>query len=335
MHRYTIWGIATAALFLSTPLAFADKTVLPTTGGRFHIPISGTPQETHPRGVIELSGGGGIIFLQSNEIVYARPGSSDHLSQLIWQSTVPVLTGAAKVRLPAGWSIKADARVATGGGYMEDYDWFGPYFKGYGFNDWTHRSQHDKTNLDWYFNGSLLIGYDAKVSDHVTITPDVGLDYTDVQWSAYGGKFVYSTAGYRDNQFTLPDSIKGITYRQQLPALVAGINAEITQDRWVFDLAAHGGVTFNASGRDQHWLRDLHFTDTMQPSPIASVGATANYRMSKGVHLFLSGTATRIFTARGDTDVSDLAGNPLGSAADVAGLDHFSASISGGLKGTF
>ena len=335
MYRTKPWGFAIGALFATTSFSVAGETVLPTSGDTNLAGLADTVGGTDGPGILELSGGVGITFLEANEIVYTGAGSSDHLSQLIWQSTAPTLSGSAKVNLPGGWNIKADAKAAmNGNSYMEDYDWFGPFFVSYDFNDWTHRSQHDATNLDWYFNGSLLVGRDFKVWDGVTITPNAGIQYTDVQWTAFGGTGVYSDTGYRDLQWTLSDSVKGLTYRQQYPAIVAGLDTEIVQDQWTFDLSAHAGFTFNVANDDQHWLRDRHTTMTFQAAPIVSLGASANYQVSDGLQLYLSGTAEKIFTARGNTDYY-YSNTYVGSLSDNAGSDLFSASITGGIKGTF
>ena len=56
--------------------------------------------------MVELSGGIGVVFLKANEILFDRPSSSNHRSQLIWQSTTPVLTGSATVTLPEGCNCR-------------------------------------------------------------------------------------------------------------------------------------------------------------------------------------------------------------------------------------
>lgn len=295
--------------------------------------------EATGQAIVSVYGGIGILSLEANEFVYAGPGSDTRLSQLIWQSTAPVLTAGLEVALPEGWTLAAKAQVAMGGdSYMEDYDWIAPWATGTGDDDWSHRSQHDDTDLDWYFNGSVLLGHDFAVSDNVTVNLNGGFKYTDVQWAAYGGSYVYSNGGFRNDVGDFPDGEPGISYRQSFPALVAGIDAEMVQDKWTFGVSAQGGFTLYGTGDDHHWQRNpvLNFIDHLESAPLLSVGASASYEVADGMNIFLAGTAEKIFTGRGDTDIyNDETGVLIGTELDGAGGDLFAASITGGIKGTF
>lgn len=294
-------------------------------------------------GIFTFTGGIGIVSLEANEYVYAGAGSSNKTSQLIWQSTAPMLTAGLDVDLPEGWTLSARAQAAIAGdSYMEDYDWIdydddvGPFVVDYGADNWTHRSQHDDTDLDWYFNGSLLLGHDFAVSDNVTVNVNGGFKYTDVQWSAYGGSYVYSNGGYRNDVGDWADGEPGITYRQSFPALVAGIDLESKHDALTFGAGVQGGFTFYGTGDDRHWMRDLNFIDNLVSAPLLSARANVGYEVADGMNLFLEGTVEKIFTARGDTEAFDIpTGVQVGSYPDQAGGDLFAASITGGIKGTF
>ncbi len=296
-------------------------------------------------GGITLSGGVGIIGLEGREYVFAGTGSTNVLSLLVWQSVAPVLTTGLEVTLPDGWTIAGKAQVAMGGdSYMEDYDWINtaPGFTNYEFDNWTHRSQHPDTNLDWYFNGSIALGFDIAVDDEVTVNLNGGFKYSDVQWAAVGGSFVYSTLadGYRGDVGTFPNE-PGITYRQQFPALFLGMDYEVTQDQWTFGLSAQGGLTFQAVARDNHWMRDpaplgLLFVDTLQIAPTAALSASAEYAATDHLHVFLGGTLDKVFLARGDIDQYDNnTGVLMGTFPDAAGAELLAASVSAGVKGSF
>lgn len=294
-------------------------------------------------GDVRVWGGIGVAYLEANEYVYDGAGSSDVVSQLIWQSTAPVLTGGFDVALPDGWTAKGTAQFAiSGDSYMEDYDWFGPDFVSYDADDWTHRSQHDDTNLDWYFNGSLLVGHDFAVGDNAKVNLNAGFKYTDVQWTAFGGTYVYSgfegdPAGhYHDYTGSFPDGEKGITYRQSFPALVAGADFEADLDALTLSAGIQGGFTVYGIGDDHHWMRDLNFVDTLASAPLLGAHASASYEIVDGLALFAEGTVEKVFTARGDTDEYDLiTDDQTGYYPDAAGGDLFAASISAGIKGTF
>jgi len=286
---------------------------------------------------VTVTGGIGLVVLEANEFVYDGIGSDTRLSQLIWQSTAPMLSAGLEVGTPEGWTVSAKAQVAmSGDSYMEDYDWIAPYATGTGDDDWSDRSQHEDTNLDWYFNGSLLVGYNLPVADGMKVNVNAGLKYTDVQWAAYGGSYVYSDSGYHDAVGDFPDGEPGITYRQTFPAAVIGIDGEVTDGAWTVAGSAHAGVTLYAQGDDRHWMRDLNFIDNLESAPLVSVEGSVGYELAEGMQVFVAGSAEQIFTARASTDVYDIpTGDYLGSDIDQAGGDLFAASLSVGIKGSF
>lgn len=295
-------------------------------------------------GAIELRGSLGILALSANEIVYTGPGSNNEISHLFWDSRSPMLTAGFGVNLPEGWTIDVDAQVAlSGDSSMADYDWLGPDFVSYSFDDWTHRSQSDATKLDWYFNGSVLVGRDLQLMENVTVNLNGGLKYTDVQWAAYGASYVYSDGAvdnpgnnYRAYQGVIADDVLALTYRQRYPALIVGLDTEIVQEALTFDFSAHAGMTFNSSATDDHWLRDLRILDSLQMAPIVTLAAKAEYQVSDGVSLFVGGSVEKVFAARGDKQWWESGVLiPYSNSADSSGTDLFAASVSGGVKGTF
>jgi outer membrane protease len=297
---------------------------------------------TLAEGGVTFSGSVGIIGLEAKEWVFAGPGSTDHLSLLIWQSMAPVLTTGLDVTLPDGWTIIGSAQIAKGGdSYMEDYDWYGPDFIDYEDGNWTHRSQSDDTNLDWYFNGSVALGKDLAVSDQVTVNLRGGFKYTDVQWTAVGGSYVYSdqTIDNPGNNFraysgALPDG-PGITYRQQLPALFAGLDTEIVHDAWTFGFGAQVGVIFHGVATDDHWLLvpPRRFIDSLDIAPTAALSASVEYAVTDQVNVSLAGTVDKVFLARGDSQYDD--GVLTGSCTNCIGAELISGTVTAGIKGTF
>jgi outer membrane protease len=288
---------------------------------------------------ISFWGSVGVVALEANEYVYVAPGSDTRLSHLIWQSTAPVLSAGLDVKLPDGWTVAAKGQFALGGdSYMEDYDWIDPWATGTGDGDWSHRSQHDDTDLDWYFNGSILFGYNIAVGDTVTVNLNGGFKYTDVQWAAYGGSYVYSNDndGPRGDVGNFANGEPGITYRQTFPAVVAGLDIQHSAGPLTLGASAHAGLTFSAVGDDYHWMRNRNFVDHMQSAPLVAVSASVDYEVADGMHLFVQGTAEQTFTARADTDIYYISSGAYDeSYPDAAGGDLFAASLSLGVKGKF
>lgn len=293
-------------------------------------------------GTVVFSGGGGLLGLQADEYVYLAPGSSNTVSHLIWQSVSPMLTGAMDVKLPEGWTFSANADVAgLGRGYMEDYDWFGPNFISFDPNLWTHRSQSPNTGLDWYFKGSILVGRDLAIDNKTKVNINGGLQYTDARWTAAGGTFIYSDidvgdgCGFRGCTGTFADT-PGITYHQQLPALVAGADFSTETGDWTWGGSAHAGLIFGAHTTDNHWLRELNIFDGLGAAPLLSVSANADYKLSKKTSFVLSGSVQKIFTARADAyyDYHDGVTDSF-DAPDRNGSSLLSASLSASFKGSF
>jgi len=286
----------------------------------------------------QLRGGIGVIGIEAKEYVYNGSGSPDVLSLLIWQSAAPVLTAGFQVTLPDGWTFDADVQVALAGdSYMEDYDWLAPFRPSFAFNDWTHRSQHPNTNLDWFFDGRLAIGKDMQLNPDALVNLHGGFKYTDLQWTATGGSFVYSVGGFRDSSGNFAAGVDGIIYRQKLPALFAGANAEMTYGRWGFDIGGHAGVTFLGEGVDKHLLRTppLHFVDKLNIAPLAGAEAEVTYDTG-GAAIFLKGSMEKVFLARADTQTyNNNTGTLLSSTANGAGGELISGTITTGFKGDF
>jgi len=291
-----------------------------------------------PDKALELRGSIGVIGLEAREHVFPTAGATDNLSLLIWQSVAPMATGDVRVRLPDDWTVSGRLRAAISGtSYMQDYDWTGAHFVSYDFDDWTHRSQHPDTNLDWYFDGSLAVGRDVMVEDAVRVNLNGGFKYTDVQWTATGGSYIYSVGGFRDTSGNLADT-PAITYRQQLPTLFAGLDIEAVENGWTYGVSAKGGMTLFGVATDHHWMRvpPLRFIDNLQPAPMLSLAASAGYDLSDNLGLFFEGTVEKVFLGRADTEIYNNDTDALiATAPDAAGAELASVGLSAGLKGSF
>lgn len=286
--------------------------------------------------------GTGVTKLQANEIVW---DGSHRLSHLIWQSTAPVLRAGFDVNFADGWTFKGNGSVAMGGdSHMEDYDWIdfddgGAYVPSDNWDDWTHRSIHPDTRLDYYLALDAAVGYDVLHTPEFTANVNVGLKYTDVKWTAFGGSGLYSDVAFRDDPWVLPDGVRVIDFNQKWPVVFAGLDTEYRSGAFSFGVGAKAGVTFKAYDIDNHYLRDpdgLRFMDFLRPAPMVSIAAKANYAVSDLSDLFLAVEYERIYEARGDVDVYSIgSGTYLGSAADVSGGDFQSLMVTGGFKGRF
>jgi outer membrane protease len=289
-----------------------------------------------------LRGSIGVATIEAREKVFALPESDDLLSLLVWQSTAPIASIDAKTRFGGLWTLRGRVDVAlAGSSHMTDTDWGGPDFVSYAPEDWTDRSLHPNTNLDWYFNGEIALGRDLPVNEQFSVNANVGLKYTDVKWTATGGSGIYSgddvtgPGHFRDYSLIFPDT-PGIDYRMRLPTAFAGVDGYFNDGPWTFAAGAKLGTTFMAGDTDNHILRDLRFEDSLNWALVYSADARATYALGDHVGVFLEGDYGRTVSGHGTESVYDrTTGELLASFPGAVAGELQVASLKAGIRGTF
>lgn len=284
---------------------------------------------------IRIGGGVGYAFINSDEIVYDTAG--DRISHLLWESQAPTVNGRVEADFANGWTLRAGASFAfAGSSMMRDYDWFGPYFVSYDFNDWTHRSEHPDTRLQHYFSGDIAVGKDLPLGQAATVNLHAGLKYTDVKWNAHHGDYVYSVSGYRADVFSDPLSSPVITFRQRYPGAFLGASFTAHAGPWLLTAQGRGGVSIRATDTDHHWRRNLRFEDRYGAIPFVSAAARVDYAVNDKASLFLGGDYDQYFAAIGDTATYDIATGAAGSTSvKSAGMTLRTIGVSGGFRMKF
>lgn len=282
-------------------------------------------------GNVTYFAGVGIANIKAGEYVY----SGDYkVSQLDWESKgVKTGTIGATMELGYNWRIKGQIDVGLGGnGHMEDRDWMDTTYSG-----WTDQSLHDDTELDRYVN--LLIEADRAVIDNgaTRIGLGGGFGYTNVKWTARGGSYIYSSSNssLHDTVGDFADGEKGITYEQRIPTLFLSANAEQRIGKFKLSGTLRGGASLGMKAVDDHWMRDLQFTDEMTFSPMMGAAVSADYQILSSAALYVAGDFQKIFKTRGDTEVRDTVTGAKGSSEDSAAAEFQSLTVSAGVKGTF
>lgn len=329
-----------------TPAAAADYSGCSPCGGDYQVDY-GAPSggdyfnsdtdfsKADPNANFVLRGSMGMTSIHAVEKVYHFTTGDDLLSRLDWQSVAPIASGDAKIRLPGDWTLRGhvDAAIA-GDSNMIDYDWLG-FSPSLAPDDWDHRSISPNTHLDWYLNGSVALGRDLPINESLTINVNGGLKYTDVQWTAVGGTYLYSVNAFRDTPGTLPD-VPGITYHMRLPTAFVGMDAAVRDGAWSLDTTAKYGVTFLAGDTDYHYLRNLRFEDQLNWSQVLSADARLGYNFNDHLGAFLEGSYEKVLSGHNDSNVYDIpTGAHLGYSPKLAGAELDVASVKVGLKGNF
>lgn len=279
-------------------------------------------------GMVTFTGSFGVTGVRAKEFVYQGQAK---LSQLNWKSDcINTLTGAVSVELPKEFYLSATASVGfDGNGHMADFDWLQPG------KPWSDRSLHPDTRLDHYFAGGVEIGRTLISHDGTDIGLGAGFKYTDIQWSAWGGSYIYSVNGFRDARGNFDPDEKGITYRQSWPVPYLGLNLNHHEGAWSFSGAVQAGLAVDAYDIDDHWVRHLRFYDYFDTTPTLAVSSSINYAVWNNAALYLSGSLDNMFRTRGDTKMVNTKNGKEFWFNNGAGGDYRSATISFGLKGTF
>lgn len=286
---------------------------------------------TGPNDTVRISASIGAMFLQGNEYVF---NGNSTLSHLIWQSKAPVLRGSVAVDVGSGFSVSAEGSVAGfGSSYMEDYDW---RIATTNFDNWTDRSQHPDTDLDHYWTGAAALGFELVRDETAVVRVHGGIKYTDVQWSAYGGSYIYSGGGFRDTVGNFVDGEPAIRYRQQVPEIFLGFDGEERYGNIRLGGLLRGGLTVLAQTRDDHWMRDLLVVDTLRVAPTFSAGADMGLAIGPLAELYIAARYDQIFQMRGRSEYFDTnTGVRTIVGDDLGGADFRSIELTAGLRGTF
>jgi outer membrane protease len=268
---------------------------------------------------------------ESHEYVYEN---GDKLSELIWDMQHAFVI-SADLGLRLTHALKFNIKGSIGGhidNYMEDYDWLA---RDYGVSDWTDRSQHDDTELDHFARIDFSLQYDFLSTDRAALGALLGLRYASVQWSAYGGSYIYTSdpsTTFRDQVGTFDDDELGITYEQDFATPYLGLAASLSHDR----VSLRGSLVASPFSfietKDDHWLRDLTLTADYEPTGFIAAEAEASYRLNHYAHVFINVAAEQYREAEGDSNYDYYSLGGSFDLEDGAGAEHQNLQLSLGFR---
>lgn len=313
--RTLIASTAFAALAFSACASFADDTIARSAGGEMW-----------------LTGSVGLMNIKAREYVYAPDNQG---SELDWDSKgVVVFSLGGGAEITNDWKIRGNVNIGTGGnGYMADYDWIDPNYTDKSKSGWSDRSLHPDTRLDHYVSASVEITRDLIAAETGRVGVLGGFKYTDVQWSSFGGSYIYSSLGPRDTIGEFDSGTKVISYRQKIPTAYLGLDGSTTFERLTVSGGVNGGLSFGINDVDDHWLGPSHFEDAMKAAPLLMVSAAVDYKVTPSASLYLAGDFEKVFRAKGDMSVTE--GGTTEHNKNAAGASFQSMSVKFGLRGTF
>ena len=156
-------------------------------------------------------------------------------------------------------------------------------------------------SLDWYLNGSVAFGRDLPISDALTVNVNGGLQYTDVEWTATGGTYIYSNAAFRDSDWVAAGRRRRVRYRQQLPTAFVGTDAMVKDGAWSLDATAKAGLVLMARSTDWHYLRvpPRYQVDHLNFAQVLQADARLGYDFSDHLSAFLEGSYQKMYLRAG------------------------------------
>ncbi len=294
--------------------------------GDFYSPVT--------EGPVSMTFDVGLANIYAEESVFE---GSTTVSRLDWEAKgVTLLRGSLSIEVARDWSVRAEGKTGMDGdGHMTDRDWLAPYTTALTDDGWSHRSDHDDTHLDHYFSGSLEVNRTLINDNGRFVSAGLGGRYSDVQWSAYGGSYIYSVNGVRDTTGNFADGLKGVTYRQKMPAAYANIRGSQTMGDWTLSGGLEAGALIRAEAPDDHWLRSLRFTDSFDLAAVYGANAGIAYNLTRNISLYANGAFEMTDFGTGDTHVRSTTTGATAVYEDAAGAKFSMASVSLGLKGKF
>lgn len=285
-------------------------------------------------GAAWLSGGVGLMNIEAHEYVYL---GSNKASQLDWDTSgVVVYTASAGVSLEGNWHVQGKLDVGFGGdGHMVDYDWVPGFAIDQSKDGWSDRSIHPDTRLDYYFSGAIEIGRDIFTDETSSVSVGGGFKYTEVRWDAFGGSYIYSDGGLRNDIGELPTGLKGISYKQKIPTIFVGFDGSTSFDRLTLSGGIKGGVTLGIDDQDDHWLTETRVFGSMKPAPVLMLNAAVDFQLTDTASLYFSGNLENVFRKRGDMNSIDTTSGNATLYKNAAGTSIKTISIQMGFRARF
>ncbi|WP_137156820.1 omptin family outer membrane protease [Rhizobium sp. FKL33] len=281
-----------------------------------------------------LQGGVGVMNVQSREYVYLGKNKA---SELDWDAKgVPVYSLTTGADLGGGWRLKGSVDVSVDGdGHMVDYDWVPGYAVDQTKDGWSDRSIHPDTQLEYYVSGKVELGRTLFSDETGDLSAGGGFQYTRLRWNAYGGSYIYSDGGFRNDVGELPDGLKGITYEQRVPTFFAGLDGSKRFDRLTLSGGVKGGVTLGIDDIDDHWLTGTRTYGDVQAAPVLMLNAAADFRITGATSVYFAAKFENTFRERGDMREVDTATGAETIYRDAEGASLRTMSVQFGIRARF
>lgn len=257
----------------------------------------------------------GLGYLQGKGQEFVYDGDYK-LSQLNWRiQDAAILKGSAQYRFNhwlsaqvSGWTT-----LGTGQAEMDDYDWLIPTQTRW--SDWSH---HNDTDLNYANSVDLNLQGMFYQKNNVTFGALVGYQWTNQSFTAKGGCF-----NYFNGQFVgcFPAGELGIGYQQQFETAYLGLKGSYLLNKLLLTGTFKYGPYVKSSDVDQHYQRNLTFTESSGEANFYSASITGQYPINHSFSVFAEATYDYFSNGRADMRVRDNISGQSFYEPDSAGLN--------------
>ncbi|MBL7076166.1 MAG: omptin family outer membrane protease [Kiritimatiellae bacterium] len=279
---------------------------------------------------ISLSFKGSILGVggEAREFVYAGSAQGDvpadyKVSELIWDITALAMAGGT-VSAQLGEDLRVNAGMWTGlnegSGGMEDYDWLDP-----SISDWTHFSDSD-VDIESAYSFDINASLDLFELGPFMVSGILGYKHDFWEWSDYGGTYIYSTSGFRDDRGSFGGE-NGIDYEQTFDIPYFGIQLATEGS----SVRASGYFLYSplvvAEDKDHHILRNLYFREEFDGGDYIAAGVDVTIDLSDTFFISGSVDVQIIPEFTGDLYQREGKDGEEGMVPDGAGIENSVAAI--------
>jgi len=266
------------------------------------------------------------------EYVFAYPswGGQYILSRLDWDGSLVKTIGlqsSIKVAEKGVLSLGVKVGIPQRAGIIEDYDWAKMHDNNLTFSGvWSHYSRHDNFLKSFF---TCDFNYCIKEKGTIQLLYGVGFQFKMISLDAKDGYLQYTSA---TNPTSTPDQISpdpcyglGISYSHYsfIPYLAGGVQLDLGTGLECTLFAAFSPFTW-AVAVDNHWIRNIKFTDYLESDFSWSFTFRIGIILSKNMRINLLMNTYWQARAEGNTMIEDGINEQL--SIDTGGASWFSYS---------
>jgi len=240
----------------------------------------------------------GYLTGEAHEYVY-WPEYDHTASELIWKIDSIEMQGAGISVRPLRWLVinyEHWFNIDKGSGTMDDYDWLVR-----GMDDWTDWSHHENTDVAKGTIQDINVEMTPFRVGPLSFSGLVGYKRENWEWKAYGGSYIYSGYGFRDDKGKWPDKELGISYEQTFNVPYIGIS--VNGDFGGFNVKTRliGSPFVNGEAVDNHHQRNLVTYDDFSNGSLIIHDIAGAYSFTEHLALQMALSYTKYGTMKGDS----------------------------------